>query len=229
MKLSLGNSHQDGITFSAVHNGQTYVISAKNVDGDILIERNSNSNSIREEKADSRKRIIFLSLAVTIFSVLLKVLLKIENDKQFLLLLTSVMWVAVFFYYSVFGKSAKYEPTRKYHAVEHRIWNYFNKYNALPTRDEELWKMRNLYIMCGNNLVSFFMIFFTLCIVISLFSISIWAKGVLIIASLILDFVLLGFEYLNFFQVCMVQDPDDIHIELGVALMKEFERIQNEV
>lgn len=137
-------------------------------------------------------------------------------------------FIGVYYFCSSFFIKKNNEDFRKYHAAEHRVLNYKDKYNRLPERIDDLRNISNISIRCGSTV--FIVCYFTINIIAIIIELvpSIILKLICIIASLFVNLYFWSNGYFDFIQKMLVKNPDDEMLELAIYGLIESDRLDNE-
>ena len=212
MYIAEARAYNEGIEFYP-KNGK--VIFAKRCNGKVVVE--SRNSSYSEKKENSFKSKIFLlffcALNVVIFSIIGK--LKIPNIEVILVAL--FVWEVVLFFYVERNKNKNNTQSFKYHAAEHKVLNYVDKYGKNAVLDvEKVMNMSSISFRCGSTVLSVgkafipWLILKIVWLVISGYiALKLWANG-----------------KCDFLQKLVVLQPTYEEVEVAVEGMKEYLRLQ---
>ena len=222
MYIAEARAYNEGIEFYP-KNGK--VIFAKRCNGKVVESRNS---SYSEKKENSFKSKIFLlffcAVNVVIFSIIGK--LKIPNIEVILVAL--LVWEVVLFFYIERNKNKNNTQSFKYHAAEHKVLNYVDKYGKNAVLDvEKVMNMSSISFRCGSTVLTVGLIFATLFLVGKAFIPWLILKIVWLVISGYIALKLWANGKCDFLQKLVVLPPTYEEVEVAVEGMKEYLRFED--
>lgn len=222
MYIAEARAYNEGIEFYP-KNGK--VIFAKRCNGKVVVE--SRNSSYSEKKENSFKSKIFLlffcAVNVVIFSIIGK--LKIPNIEVILVAL--LVWEVVLFFYIERNKNKNNTQSFKYHAAEHKVLNYVDKYGKNAVLDvEKVMNMSSISFRCGSTVLTVGLIFATLFLVGKAFIPWLILKIVWLVISGYIALKLWANGKCDFLQKLVVLPPTYEEVEVAVEGMKEYLRLQ---
>ena len=206
MILAEARAFNDGLDFY-VNNKNITVSARRKQNGEIIITK-QNSIAPIKEKANP----IFLLIISIIFTFIFEYFEKWNID-FFLILIC--FWALTLFHYILESKNQNNESSLRYHAAEHKMLNYWDKYAELPESHKELLKMPSISIRCGSTIIAVVLVFVTL---ITLgFSFIPWliVKILWCIASGFITLYLWANGKCDFFQKMVLKTPSEDEIEVA--------------
>ena len=221
MYIAEARAYNDGIEFYP-KNGK--VIFAKRCNGKVVVE--SRNSSYSEKKENSFKSKIFLlffcAVNVVIFSIIGK--LKIPN----IILVALLVWEVVLFFYIERNKNKNNTQSFKYHAAEHKVLNYVDKYGKNAVLDvEKVMNMSSISFRCGSTVLTVGLIFATLFLVGKAFIPWLILKIVWLVISGYIALKLWANGKCDFLQKLVVLPPTYEEVEVAVEGMKEYLRFED--
>ncbi len=85
-----------------------------------------------------------------------------ENSKIQVMGIVVLSWLGVICYYLFNSRTSK--QSNRYHAAEHKVLNYIDKYGKEPENCDEVMKMSSVSYRCGSTILVVIMLLLTLCI-----------------------------------------------------------------
>lgn len=220
MKLTGGKSYVNGIDFTVKDGDKSFVYSARRNEKDevetsrkIMYER-SNSNTFLKTLVSA-----FLSISIVFILEFFKRFEDPFYTKLGWLAVIVVFWCGFLAYMFFDGRNAKKQVTKRYHAVEHKILNFYTENGYLPRTTDDLEKMSSVYICCGSTIAVVIALFATLSILCLMLIPTIILKVVGIAVSAVVVFFLWAFDKCNFAQKWQIASPTHKEIELGICAM----------
>lgn len=137
-------------------------------------------------------------------------------------------FIGVYYFCSSFFIKKKNEGLCKYHAAEHRVLNYKDKYEKLPEKIDDLRNISNISIRCGSTVLTVCYFTINIIVIIIEFVPSVILKIICIIASLFVNLYFWANGHFDFIQKMLVEDPDDEMLELAIYGIIESNRLDNE-
>lgn len=220
MKLTGGKSYNNGIDFTVKDGNESFVYSSRRNANDEL----ETSRKVMYERSNSNaflKTVISAVLSISIV-LILEVFKGFENSmysKLGWIMVIAVFWCGFLAYMLFDGRSSKNQATKRYHAVEHKILNFYTEYGYLPRTTDDLEKMSSVYICCGSTIAVVIALFATLSILCLMLIPTIILKVVGIAVSAVVVFFLWAFDKCNFAQKWQIASPTHKEIELGICAM----------
>lgn len=231
MHIAEGRSFDEGIEFYV----KSTVISVKRQEGKVIVLK-SNSSKLHDKK---NRQKIYVSLLFAIITTLISKIPSMlkspelqalfENSKIHILLALAVIWLLVLSYYFFESLTPAKVQSNKYHAAEHKVLNYTDKYNKAPESCEEIMEMSSISYGCGSTIIAVILILVTLCI-----------SGALFIPWLILKIIWFGISafitlYLwangkcNFLQKFVIVEPTYEEVEVAFIGIKEYLKVKQTI
>lgn len=218
MHIAEARSFNDGIEF--YHKNIT-IMATRNSKGELSITTSKSSKEITVDK----KKTALVALAIAVpFSFLYNN--TIVNYHWIIVLL--MIWGAICLYYFVLSQSKKSYPTYKYHAAEHKVLNYWDKYEKVPETVQEVIKMNSISWRCGSTGIAIVMILVTLCVIGSYIIPFLFLKILWYILSVVITVYLWGKGKCNFLQKMVIIEPTIEEVEVAFEGFKEYMRIKSE-
>ena len=220
VSLAEARSFNDGIEFYA-NKKNLVIISKRNEKGEIVVKTSEDKELI--DKGDKRSKIIVSILSSIIFVIMRE---NIENVHLQILFILAIMWGAVFLWYYIESKNPKNYTTHKYHAAEHKVLNYVDKYKKIPESCEQIAEMPSISIRCGSTLIAVIGIFVSLVIIGMAFIPRLILKIVWCIISIVITFFLWGFGKCNFLQKFVIIEPGKKEVEVAFYGVRQYLEIK---
>ncbi|MBE5821132.1 MAG: DUF1385 domain-containing protein [Clostridiales bacterium] len=223
MRIAEARSYSNGIDFALTE--KNYLISVtRDENGKINVSREG--RKLKEKRDIKNYLLIYFSLLV--FTIIYINLPKTNNKLLNMIEIFAFVWGVVFAYYFVNSKNKNNASKYRYHAAEHKMLNYLERYNEVPNNCDDVMKMNSISLSCGSTWIT-----------VILFVITIGAIGCSIIPWLLLKILWCIFciiislylwanDKLNFFQKMILKEPTNYEIEVAIAGIKEYEKILNE-
>ena len=221
MNIAEARSYNDGIDF--YNNQKNLTISAqRDENGEIVLKK---LNSIRPiEKTNMNLRFIFfLSVIFTLFFY------HCNNWKLELTGLLILGWIIVFSYYFFASKDPSKIQSYKYHAAEHKVLNYWDEYEQLPSNCEEVMKMPSISYRCGSTIIAVLLVLATLSILGILFIPWLILKIAWCPISIFLTLKLWANGKCDFLQKLVLIPPELPEVEVAVFGLREYIKIKKEI
>jgi len=159
-----------------------------------------------------------------IFSIIGK--LKIPNIEVILVAL--LVWEVVLFFYIERNKNKNNTQSFKYHAAEHKVLNYVDKYGKNAVLDvEKVMNMSSISFRCGSTVLTVGLIFATLFLVGKAFIPWLILKIVWLVISGYIALKLWANGKCDFLQKLVVLPPTYEEVEVAVEGMKEYLRFED--
>lgn len=226
MDMSEARSFKDGIDFHAkTSNGFITIRARREEDGQISVERIPGVESFNEKYSIIN---IAIGLITVLMNALLSHYLKPLANEMYYCGIILLAWGIAFMYYFVSKINTNNASMYRYHAAEHKLLNYYDKYKKAPETVDDIRKMSSISIRCGSTIIMVAMIFFTLIALSVIFFKSIWIRIPLIILSAILTIYLWGKEKCYTFQKMVLKEPTINELEVALLGMKEYVKVIKE-
>lgn len=217
MYIAEARSHNDGIEFFI--NDKNIIISAKrNENGEIVITKEKEPRTIKKGKSN----VLFAMIAAIIGTFILQYGETIDNYKFNVLSFLALVWLLILSYYFIQSKISDNASTFRYHASEHKVLNYWDKYKEIPPNCEELMKIDSVSWRCGSTLIAVFLILITLLILGILFIPWIILKIIWCAVSMFITLYLWANGKCNFLQKCVLKNPGYDEVEVALCGFREY-------
>ena len=226
MENSAARSYNNGIDFFV--SGKNIVVSARRgKDGRVVVTQSRKAEV--KSKTDKRfkviKTIILLAIAMILAIVynFLGTFCSIEELRKVLIL--PLMWGGTFAYYYIIAKNPTTPNLSKYHAAEHKVLNYCDKYTDEILDCDKVMQMSCISIRCGSTVIAVLMVFITIMLP------GVWyipwlaLKLIWIAISIIVSMYLWAIGKCNFLQKMVIETPNREEVEVAVLGMEECIRI----
>ena len=226
MENSAARSYNDGIDFFV--SGKNIIVSARRgKDGRVIVtqSRKAEVKSKEDKRFKAIKTIILLAIAMILAIVynFLGTFCRIEEFQKILLL--PLMWGGTFAYYYIIAKNPATPNLSKYHAAEHKVLNYCDKYRGETLDCDKVMQMSCISMRCGSTVIAVIMILVTTILP------GVWyipwlpLKLIWIAISVIVSMYLWARGKCNFLQKMVIEAPGREEIEVAVLGMEECIRI----
>ena len=212
--LAEARAFRNGIEFY-IRKKDTVIIAKRNENGEVKIDKRNNVNTIEKIKFSLRERAILFVICI-VFSLLGQFTNLFEN---WMMLILALAWLMAFMEYFFFSE---HDTTLKYHAAEHKVLNYMDKYNMVPETIEEVMKMPSISYRCGSTVVAVVLVLCTLCVLGVSFVPAIWFKILWCIVSANLTLYLWANDKLSFFQKKVIEEPSRDEVEVAFYGVREY-------
>ena len=217
MYIAEARSYSDGIEFFI--NEKNIIISAKrNENGEIIITKEKEPRTIKKSKTNA----IVAAESTIIGTLILEYGKTINNYKFYILAFLALIWIMVLNYYFIQSKISNNASMFKYHAAEHTVLNYWDKYEQIPPNCEEIMKMNSISYRCGTTCIAVILLLITFSIIGILFIPFIILKVLWCINSIFLTLYLWANGKLNFLQKFVIKEPDYEQVELALYGFKKY-------
>lgn len=208
-------------------NGIDYYVNKRNItiracrneNGDISVER---IKGIKQEKKYRIRNILISLIEVIIYTITKQQLIDILDYKLNGLLILFFIWLALILDYFFNSINPKNKPVFKYHAAEHKVLNYWDKYEKITLDCDEIMAMSSISIRCGSTLIVVGLILVTLCSIGILFVPFIILKILWCIISMVVTFYLWANGKCNFLQKMVIREPSIEEVEVAVKGMLQY-------
>lgn len=217
MNIAEAQAFSDGLEFYAHQKNITLRVT-RDYTGNIVINKYNYIKDFERKKNKPITNILIfcVSLLFTIFSTIFHV-----NLITFL----AFIWMVTFAYFFISSKNPDNASMHKYHASEHKVLNYMDKYNTYPENYHEVMKMPSLSIRCGTTLVAVVYVFVTLIILGISFIPGILLKILWCLFSIYLTLYFWANGFCYFFQKMVIKEPSDSEVELATIALCEYKKI----
>ena len=217
MYLAEARSHSNGIEFFI--SSKDIIISAKrNENGEIIITKEKEPRIVKKDRT-----MIIIPMVVSIIgSAIMHYCEVVDNNKINILLLLVIIWLTVLSFYFVRSKAKSKISTFKYHAAEHKVLNYWDKYKEIPPDCESLMKMNSISWRCGSTGIAVILVLVTISVIGILFIPFIILKIIWCAISIFITLYLWANEKLNFLQKMVIKEPDYEQVELALYGFKKY-------
>ena len=210
----------------AFDNGLEFYLHEKNITlnvmrtstGEIDISTTNYLKGFKREKT-SRATKIFALLFAIFFAFLQN--FNLHTGYKILLIL-GIIWIGTFLLYYTQFKNPKKQNSYKYHAAEHKVLNYMDKYNEATDDVYKVMKMSSYSYRCGLTLVAVVYILITLIALGFIFIPGFILKLLWFAFSIYITLYLWANEKCYFFQRFAIIEPDYAEVELAVKGLCEY-------
>ena len=230
MELLGGKSYENGIDFSVKDGKNRYVIQTrKNEKGEL---ETSTCKCYSNVAKRSRKRNILSTILAVLF---VGMYVSLQNQTSQLITIAGWLIVLALFWLSLIGycyfdsKEEQNQTTRRYHSAEHKVLNYYLKYEKIPETVDDIRNQPNVYVCCGSSVATVILLFFTLVFINLLVFPNIIFKSIGIIVSVFVCFILWAKGKCDFIQKFYLTPPTDEELELAIYAMKKLLEDENVV
>lgn len=222
MNIAEARSFDNGLEFY-LHEKNITLSVLRNSDGKIDIFTENYIKPFKREKTTWKTSICSFLLAI-LFMFLQTTSLHTGIK---ILLILGLIWIATFiFYYSLF-KNPKKTNSYKYHAAEHKVLNYVDKYGKATNNVEDVMKMSSYSIRCGSTLVAVVYVFVTLITLGIVFIPSIFLKILWVALSIFLTMYLWANNKCYFFQKLAIIEPTYAEVEVATVGLCEYFKLKH--
>lgn len=214
MGILFGKSYENGIDFYVEYKNEKFVVSAINEGDAINVEKKD--NSFKRNETNKEKNKFYLAIIAIIFTALYTFFGKSN------LMIVACFWMFATGYFIVNNKKNVNKKVFKYHAVEHKIINYYSKYGRVPTKREEIENEDSVLLFCGTTLLTVLMVLISCLILVFSMISNIFVAFLIFVSTVCLTVFLWLCGNLNFFQKLSIREPSEEEIKLGVKAMEKF-------
>lgn len=185
------------------------------------------SKSKFSQLQDKSKHYIIYSLLLAIIGTLIfQYLPFLNNSKYQILILVALIWLDTICFYFFSSRTSGNRQTYKYHAAEHKVLNYIDKYDKAPESCDELMKMSSISYRCGSTMIAVIMVLLTLCISGCICIPILVFKIVWIVISIFITLYLWLKGKCNFFQKFVIEEPTYDEVEVALLGAKEYLKLK---
>jgi uncharacterized protein YqhQ len=228
MELVGGKSYEDGIDFLVKDGKRKFIYSARrNACGDI---ETFISSSYAKVNTRAPWEYALCGIVTALFVLLILFFKEVENTSlgklRWVLALT-FFWLGFISFLYMQGKDKRNSTSTRYHAVEHKVLNFYQKYSYLPTTTEDIEKMSAIYIGCGSTLIIVIALFSTLATLSILLVPTILLKALCVAISGVIAMYCWANGKCNFAQKWLLKQPTYPEVELAVCAMHRLAKEQN--
>ena len=226
MNIVEARANNKGIDFYI--NQKNITVSAKrNENGTIVVTREDQIKPPVTQ--DKRKTRLFSFVMAIVGAFGYEVLETMGNWKITVLGILAFAWFVILLNYCIRSLNPKNKQLFKYHAAEHKVLNYWDKYKETTLDCNKVMEMSSISFRCGT----------TVCAVVSLL-ITISTLGIVCIPWIILKIIWCVFSvvitsYLwvngkcDFLQKMVIREPELEEVEVAVRGMYEYIKTKSEV
>lgn len=215
MYIPGARSFDKGIEFY----GKDIVIVATRQEGKVIISK-SKFSCLKDKK---NRTVSYVALLFAIIGTpVFKYLSILENSKIKILGVVVLIWLGIICYYFFSSRTSDRVQANKYHAAEHKVLNYLDKYGKAPENCDELMKMSSISYRCGSTFLVVIMILLTLCIGGFLYIPILVFKIVWIAISIFITLYLWANGKCDFLQKLVIEEPTYDEVEVAFLGAKEY-------
>jgi len=217
MNIAEARSYNNGIDFYVSKKNITISV-RRNTNGDIIVEKHNTKNGLQKAKSSPLIRAVLLLLSI-LFALIIKnsISFKIE-----MLITLAFIWSCIILYYLVISKNSNNLNCFKYHAAEHKVLNYMDKYGKATQDYNEIAKMSSVSLRCGSTVIVVVCMLITLFVTGILFIPLIILKILWCIISAFITMYLWANGKCNFLQKLILQEPGPAEIEIAIRGLWEY-------
>ena len=220
MELIGGKSYENGIDFLVKDGKRKFIYSARRNQDDSIETFVSNSYTKVHTRAPWEYALCGI---VTILFVLIILFFKtIENAslaKWGWILSLITFWIGFVTFLYLQSRDERNKATARFHAVEHKVLNFYQKYAYLPRTTDDIEKMSAIYMGCGATLIIVIALFSTFAALSILIVPTILLKSLCVAISGVITMYCWANGKCDFAQKWLVKRPTHEEIELGVCAM----------
>lgn len=217
----------------AKENGIDFFVNKKNItisatrseNGEVIVTRRKDIKS--NQRFNLKSHFIAIFWAIVYVTINNTVLLNCSY-KMHILMFVALIWGVIITYYLIRTTDKKNVQIFKYHAAEHKILNYWDKYEKTTLDCNEIMKMSSISIRCGSTITVVVLVLITLIVPGVLFVPYIILKILWVIVSAVITFFLWAYRKCNFLQRLVIREPGIEEVEVAVKGMLEYVSIQTE-
>ncbi|MBQ9279888.1 MAG: DUF1385 domain-containing protein [Clostridia bacterium] len=231
MYLAEARAHSQGIDFYVPEKNMT--ISAirrpQNSQVEVVRTKGVKHHKSYALKNDIKFRLLLFFICI-VFASILNALSVWKSENWFIsaIIVIAFIWVMMIIYYRSEANNEDCFWEHRYHAAEHKVLNYIDKFDKAPESVEDIMQMPNLSVRCGSTVIVFLLLLVTLCILCIGLLPGFILKALGMIMSLIISIYLWGTDRLYFFQKCVIKNPGYAEMEVAVIAAQEYMKLKNE-
>lgn len=219
MYIPEARSYDKGIEFYC----KDIVIVATRQDNKVIVSK-SKFSQLENKKTHT---ISYIALLFSIIGTLFfKYLPFLENSKIQILGIVALIWLGIICYYFFSSKTSDMVQTYKYHAAEHKLLNYIDKYGKAPENCDELMKMSSISYRCGSTILVVIMILLTLCISGFICIPILVFKIAWIAISISITLYLWANGKCDFLQKLVIKEPTYDEVEVALYGAREYLKLK---
>lgn len=220
MNIAEARSHDNGIDFY-INSKNITIKATRNEEGNIVVTKENFISPVKKTKTNP---LILLAISI-LFSIIVS---NIDNWKLDFVVILVFAWIIVTGVFIIRSKNTKNEQSFRYHAAEHKVFNYWQKHEKLPIDCNDVQKMSSISYVCGSTLIAILLIFVTLSSLGLLFIPSIILKILWVLGSIFITFYLWAIGKCDFFQKLVLRKPTIEEVEVAVCGFCEYIKLKNE-
>jgi len=221
MNIAEARSFNDGMEFYD-HKNNTSIRLTRDSNGDIVIEKQNITKQLKKVKNGPLKTIAMFAISI-LFTFIFNYC---HNYKIEIIAILLFIWIVTFGYYFINSKNPNNFMSFKYHAAEHKVLNYMDKFGKATQDCFEIMKMSSISIRCGSTIIAVTYVLISLLTIGILFMPWLILKILWCITSLFITLYLWGKGKCNFFQKLVLKDPEYAEIELATKGLWEYMKMK---
>lgn len=136
------------------------------------------------------------------------------------------IWIGTFGYYFIKSKNHNKFMLFRYHAAEHKVLNYIDKFGKATQDCYEIMKMPSISIRCGSTIIAVIYVLISLMLIGILFMPWTILKILWCVISLFITIYLWGKGKCDFFQKLVLKDPEYAEVELATRGLWEYMKMK---
>lgn len=221
MNIAEARSYNDGIEFY-VHDKNISIRLTRNLNGDIVISKHNAINRFEKVKNSQINRLV--SIAISILFTF--IFYYCNSYKIQIIAILALIWIYTFVYYFVNSKNSNKFMLFRYHAAEHKVLNYMDKYGKATQDFYEIMKMPSISIRCGSTIIVVVYVLISLFVIGILFMPWIILKILWCIISIFITLYLWANGKCNFLQKLALKEPGYAEVELATRGLWEYMKMK---
>lgn len=227
MSIKRARSYNNGIEFYVTEK-DIIIKSVRDENGNIKVTREKESKIEEKEKSFDFFSFLITAIFSVVIIMLLYLIIKYFNTGTILLSFLFLHWCITISYFIIASRNKKNASLFRYHAIEHKIIGYLEKYNTPPINWDDVMKMNSISKTCGSNLIALRLIFETLFILGICFIPGTILKIIWCIISILIILYLMKSGKCCFLQKMVIKEPTYSEIEVAICGIKEYAKLMDE-
>ena len=219
--MTLALSHKDGIDFF-VRNKKMVIHMTKQPDGEIKMEKYNGTVKVKRFELGNPMKLILIPIILSLPSIF-----KGLDTNQSILL--AIIGLFVFPYLSVLFdyKYPSMQSRSRFHAAEHKVFNYIEEYRRPPKNVEDLAKMSSITKDCGTStkVMNCALLFLFALVIMYVPTVPFKIFGCLV--SLLIVYYLWDTNKLNFIQKLTIAEPTESELTLALIGINEYWKLKD--
>ena len=228
LEIEAAKSFEDGIDF--ISKKKFFLIRARrDAAGKIVVSKGERTYFSQPTK--SKKQIpirhFFLIFVLSLF-ITVTLHLNVSSGIKALIYIVAT-WLLTFMWYYIQSQKETEFVRYRYHAAEHKVLNYLDRYHQAPRDIYELKNTSSISYRCGSTLIAVFYALASLMVLSIMFLPYTGLKVIGCVLSFLIVFLLWALGYLDFFQGFIIKEPTLDELEVAyVGILTYVDEMKKE-